>query len=124
MYKDKVQLKKKAKERIRKRIRKKIRGTSERPRIYVFKSNRYIYIQVINDENGTVLTAASTLEKDFREKNKNHKNQEACQILGEILAKRLKKKKIEKVVFDRGIYPFHGRIRALAENIRKGGVSF
>jgi len=124
VYKDKVELKKIAKRRIRKRIRKKIKGTIDRPRVYVFKSNRYIYTQVINDENGQVLTTASTLEKEFREKNKNHKNREACQILGEILTKRLKKNKIEKLVFDRGISPFHGRIKVLAETMRKGGLSF
>lgn len=124
MLKDQAELKKKAKERIRKRIRKKIRGTLERPRVFVFKSNHYIYAQVINDENGGVLASASTLEKEFREKNKNHKNREACEKLGEILAKRLKEKKIEKVVLDRGIYPYHGRIKALAEAMRKGGVVF
>jgi len=124
MYKDKVKLKKRAKERIRKRISKKIRGTGERPRVFVFKSNRYVYAQVINDEEGAVLTSASTLEKDFREKNKNHKNQETCQALGEILTKRLKEKKIKTIIFDRGVYPYHGRIKVLAETIRKGGVIF
>lgn len=124
MYRNKIELKKKAKERIRKRIQKKIKGTSERPRVYIFKSNRYIYTQVIDDENGRILTSASTIEKEFKEKNKNHKNSEASNILGEILAKRLKQKKIEKVVFDRGISPYHGRVKALAEAIRKGGLIF
>lgn len=124
MYKDKVELKKKAKGRIRKSIRKKINGTVERPRIFVFKSNRYVYVQVINDEDGKVLTSASTLEKGFREKSKNCKNQEACQALGEILAKRLKEKKIKTAIFDRGIYPYHGRIKVLADSVRKGGIIF
>lgn len=124
MYKDKVTVKKMAKDRIRKRIRKKIRGTSERPRVYVFKSNRYVYTQVIDDENGHVLAFASTFEKEFRGKNKNNKNMEACQVLGGILAKKLKKIKIEKVIFDRGIYPYHGRIKAFAEAMRKGGLVF
>lgn len=124
MYRNKIELKKKAKERIRKRIQKKIKGTSERPRVYIFKSNRYIYTQVIDDENGRILTSASTIEKEFKEKNKNHKNSEASNILGAILAKRLKQKKIEKVVFDRGISPYHGRVKALAEAIRKGGLIF
>jgi large subunit ribosomal protein L18 len=124
VYKDKVSLKKMAKERIRKRIRKKIRGTSERPRIYVYKSNRYVYTQVIDDENGHILASASTLEKEFKEKNKNHKNAEACQVLGGMLAKKLKQKKIERVVFDRGVYPYHGRIKAFAEAMRKGGLAF
>ncbi len=124
MYKDKVYLKKKAKERIRKRVRKKIRGTSMRPRIHVFKSNRYVYAQVINDENGRVLAVASTLEKEFKSKNKNYKNIKACQVLGGMLARRLKEKKIKNVVFDRGIYPYHGRLKALAEVIRKEGLVF
>lgn len=124
MYKDKVELRKRAKKRIRKRIKKKIRGTGTRPRVYCFKSNRYFYSQVINDESGQVLVSATTLEKEFRDKNKNCKNKEACQALGEILAQRLKKKKIEKIVFDRGIYPYHGRIKALADALRKEGIIF
>ena len=124
MYKDKVIQKKAAKERIRKRIRKKIRGTPEKPRVHVFKSNRYVYAQVINDLEGQVLTSASTLEKEFKQKNKNTKNVEACQALGEMLAKRLKAKKIKLLVFDRGIHPYHGRIKALAEAMRKEGLTF
>lgn len=124
MYKDKVALKKSAKGRIRKRIRKKIQGTSVRPRVHVFKSNRYVYTQVINDDDGRILVAASTLEKEFKQKNKNTKNVEACQLLGEMLAKRLKTKKVESIIFDRGIYPYHGRIKALAEAMRKGGLTF
>jgi len=124
VYKDKVAVKKMAKERIRKRIRKKIRGTSERPRVYVFKSNRYVYTQVIDDENGQILASASTLDKEFKGKNKNYKNIEACQVLGGVLTKKLKQKKIEQVVLDRGIYPYHGRIKAIAEAMRKGGLVF
>ena len=124
MFKNKVELKKKVKEQVRKRIRKKIRGTAVRPRVYVFKSNRYVYAQVIDDENNRVLTTASTMEKEFKEKNKNYKNIKACQALGETLAKRLKKKKINTIVFDRGIYPYHGRVKALAEALRKGGLEF
>lgn len=124
MHKDKVVVKKKAKERIRKRIRKKLRGTSERPRVCVFKSNRYVYTQAINDENGRVLVFASTLEKEFKQKNKNYKKIETCQNLGSIMGKRLKEKNIKKIVFDRGIYPYHGRIKALAEAMRKEGIIF
>jgi len=124
VYKHKVTIKKIAKDRIRKRIRKKIQGTSERPRVHVFKSNRYVYTQVINDEDGRILASASTLEKEFKEKNKNFKNVEACQMLGEMLVKRLKAKKIDRVIFDRGVYRYHGRIKALAEAMRKGGLTF
>ncbi len=124
MYEDNVQLKKKAKGRIRKRIRKKISGTPDKPRVFVFKSNRFIYVQVIDDENGAVLASASTLEKDFKEANKNTKNLKASQKLGENLVKKLKAKKIKNVVFDRGVYPYHGRIKSLAEAMRKGGLTF
>ena len=124
MHKDKVIVKRKAKERIRKRIRKRIRGTSEKPRVHVFKSNRYLYAQAINDENGHFLVSASTLEKQFKRKNEDFKNIEASQNLGSIMAKRLKERNIKKIVFDRGIYPYHGRIKALAEAIRKQGIIF
>ncbi len=124
MLRDKTDIKAERKRRIRKRIRKKIFGTSERPRLYVFRSNRYIYLQAIDDINGKVITAASTLEKDFRDKVKNSKNKEACQVLGEIMAQRLKEKNIARVVFDRGVYPYHGRVKMLAEKLRQSGVSF
>jgi large subunit ribosomal protein L18 len=124
VLKDKITIKKETKIRIRRRIRKVIRGTSERPRIYVFKSNRYIYTQAVNDDNGRVLASACTLEKTFRDNNKNYKNIASCEKLGEILALRLKEKNIKKVVFDRGVYPYHGRIKALAEAMRKGGLVF
>jgi len=124
VHKDKSELKKKVKARVRKRIRAKVRGTADRPRVLVFKSNQYIYAQAINDESGETLAAASTLEKGFKEKNKNTKNKEACERLGEMLARRLQEKKIAKIVFDRGVYPYHGRIRTLAEALRKGGLAF
>ncbi len=124
MYKSKVELKKKAKDRIRKRIRKKIIGTVERPRVYLFKSNRFLYSQVIDDEKGEILASASSLEREFKGKNKNSKNTKASAKLGEILAKRLKQKKIKKIVFDRGISPYHGRVKAFAEAMRKGGIIF
>ncbi|MBN1223144.1 MAG: 50S ribosomal protein L18 [Candidatus Aminicenantes bacterium] len=124
MHKDNVTLKKKAKDRIRKRIRKKISGTPERPRTFVYKSNRHLYVQVIDDVSGKVITAASTLEKDYREKNKNTKNMEASKKLGELVASKLKKEKIKTVVFDRGTHPYHGRVKTLAEAMRKGGITF
>jgi len=124
MYKNKVMLKRIAKQRIRKRIRKKIEGNSETPRVFIFKSNRYIYTQAVDDENRKILTSASTLEKEFKEKNKKYKNVEASKLLGELMAKRLKQKKIKTIVFDRGISPYHGRVKALAEAMRKGGLVF
>jgi large subunit ribosomal protein L18 len=111
-------------ERIRKRIRLKVRGTGDRPRVYVFKSNRYIYAQVVDDSAGRVLAAVSTLEKSFKEKSANTKNKDASQRLGQILAERLKSKQITRVVFDRGVSPYHGRLKALAEAMRQAGMVF
>ena len=124
MYKNKVYKKKIAKQRIRKRVRKKMQGTSDKPRLHVSRSNKYIYVQAVDDLNGTVLASASTLEKDFREKNDNKKNIKASKTLGKIVAERLKKKKIEEIVFDRGHYPYQGRIKALAESMRQSGIKF
>ncbi len=124
MLKDRMKIKKVRKERLRHRIAGKIRGTSARPRVHVFKSNSFVYTQVVNDLDNAVLAAASSLEKEFKDKSKNTKNKAACVLLGELLAKRLKDKKIEKVVFDRGIYPYHGRIKALADAMRKEGIEF
>jgi len=124
MYKDKSTINKTTHRRIRQRIRKKIKGTQERPRVFVRKSNRYIYAQVIDDNSQTILAAASTLEKEFRTKNKNTNNVESSKALGKMLAKRLKTKKIKTIVFDRGLYPYHGRIKSLAEALREEGVIF
>ena len=98
MYKDKSTINKTTHRRIRQRIRKKIKGTQERPRVFVRKSNRYIYAQVIDDNSQTILAAASTLEKEFRTKNKNTNNVESSKALGKMLAKRLKTKKIKTIV--------------------------
>ena len=124
MYKKKTQLKKERKKNIRKRIRQKLNGTSERPRVVVTRSNRYLYVQAVDDNSGKVLASASTLEKDFREKNQNYKNIEASKKLGEIAAERFKKEKIKNIVFDRGACPYHGRIKTLAESMRKSGLNF
>lgn len=124
MHKNKSESRKRVKARIRRRIRAKVRGSADRPRVYVFKSNRYVYAQAVNDENGTVLVSACTLEKTLKEKIKNTKNKDACQSLGQVLAERLKEKKIERIVFDRGTYPYHGRVQTVADALRKGGLAF
>ena len=124
MLKDKTTERKVRDVRLRKRIRERVRGTPERPRLHVFKSNAYIYTQVIDDRKGAVLLTASTLEKEFRAKAKSTKNKDACGLLGEMLGQRLKAAKIEKVVFDRGTHPYHGRIKTLADAIRKEGIQF
>ena len=124
MLKDKTTERKVKDVRLRKRIREKVKGTPERPRVHVFKSNAYIYTQVIDDRKGVVLLTASTLEKEFRAKAKSSKNKDACGLLGEMLGQRLKAAKIDKVVFDRGTHPYHGRIKTLADAIRKEGIQF
>ena len=103
------------------RVRGKISGTPECPRLNVFRSNANIYAQIIDDVNGVTLVSASTLEKDFEGATGNA---EAAKKVGAILAERAKAKGIEEVVFDRGGYVYHGRVAALAEGAREGGLQF
>jgi large subunit ribosomal protein L18 len=110
--------------RIHKRIRSKISGSSARPRLCVFRSLKYIYAQVIDDAQGKTLAAASTGEKELRGDLKNTGNIEASKLLGKKIAERAKAKGIETVVFDRGGYVYHGRIKAVAEAARESGLKF
>ena len=103
------------------RVRGKISGTPECPRLNVFRSNANIYAQIIDDVNGVTLVSASTLEKDFEGATGNI---EAAKKVGLVLAERAKAKGIEDVVFDRGGYLYHGRVAALAEGAREGGLDF
>ena len=103
------------------RVRGKISGTAECPRLNVFRSNANIYAQLIDDVNGVTLVAANTLEKDFEG---TTGNVEAAKKVGMVLAERAKAKGIEQVVFDRGGYVYHGRVAALAEGAREGGLQF
>ena len=105
-----------------KRIRATLEGTNERPRLNVFRSNANITAQIIDDEKGITLVSASTLEKDLKVKNGG--NVEAAKIIGVEIAKRAKKAKISAVVFDRGGYLYHGRVKALAEAARENGLEF
>ena len=105
-----------------KRIRKDLSGTAERPRLNVFRSNANITAQIIDDEKGITLVSASTRDKDLNIKNGG--NVEAAKLIGAEIAKRAKKEKIEKVVFDRGGYLYHGRVKALAEAARENGLEF
>lgn len=107
-----------------KRIRKALSGNSERPRMCVFRSLKNLYIQAIDDQNGITLVSASTLDKEIKEKLSYHGNIKAAELLGVVFAKRLKEKGIEKAVFDRGGFLYHGRVKALAESIRKGKIIF
>jgi len=124
VLKDRSKVKRLRKERLRKRIAERVRGTAERPRVHVFRSNLYVYTQVVDDTANAVLVAASSLEKEFKDRSRNTKNKAAAEVLGEILAGRLKAKSIGRVVFDRGTYLYHGRIKALADAMRKEGIDF
>ncbi|MBI4698174.1 MAG: 50S ribosomal protein L18 [Nitrospirae bacterium] len=107
-----------------KRIRKKVYGASERPRLNVFKSIKHIYAQIIDDSSGSTLVAASTVDKEFGGKTIKGGNIEAAKTVGQLLAKRAVDKGIKKVVFDRGGYIYHGRLKALAEAARGAGLEF
>ena len=104
------------------RIRENLSGTSDRPRLCVFRSNANIEAQIIDDVKGTTLVSATSLDKEL--KLKNGSNIEAAKVVGTEIAKRAKKAKISAVVFDRGGYLYHGRVKALAEAAREGGLEF
>jgi large subunit ribosomal protein L18 len=112
-----------ARRRIHTRIRKKVNGTAERPRLAVHFSGRHVYAQVIDDDAGKTLAAVSTLQKDLVGK-KAAANRETAERVGKTIAEKLKQKKIEHVVFDRGGFIFHGKIKALADAAREGGLKF
>jgi len=96
----------------------------ERPRLSVFKSNNHIYVQVINDDAGHTIISASTVEKDMASFTEHKGNRNAAQKVGELVAKKALDKGVKKVVFDRGGFPYHGRIKALADGAREGGLEF
>lgn len=106
------------------RVRKKISGTPERPRLNVFRSLSNIYAQIIDDKSGHTLVAASTLDKDLKGKFKNAGNKEAAREVGKLIAQKAHAKGIKSVVFDRGGYLYHGRVKELAEGAREGGLEF
>ncbi|MFD2216904.1 MULTISPECIES: 50S ribosomal protein L18 [Bacillaceae] len=104
------------------RVRAKLTGTAERPRLNVYRSNQHIYAQVIDDTNSVTLVSASTLDKDLTLDSKS--NADAAQKVGELVAKRAIEKGVKTVVFDRGGYLYHGRVKALAEAAREAGLEF
>ena len=113
-----------ARDRRHRRVRKKVRGTAARPRLAVFRSNKHIYAQVIDDAKGQTLASASSLEKDMRDSLKTGANVEAAKAVGKRLAERASAKGVKQVVFDRGGYLYHGRVKALADAARESGLSF
>ena len=116
--------KKVAKLRRHRRVRNKVRGVTERPRLTVFRSNTNIYAQIIDDIQGVTLASAGTLDKEIGSGLASKGNKDAAKKVGEVLAKRATDKGIQQVVFDRSGYIYHGRIEALAEGARKGGLTF
>lgn len=106
------------------RVRKKVAGTKDRPRLNVFRSLNQIYVQVIDDMSGQTLVSASSLEEALKTKLKGKSKTDQARIVGEEVAKRAKKEGLKTVVFDRGGYRYHGRVRALAEGAREGGLEF
>jgi large subunit ribosomal protein L18 len=110
--------------RIHKRIRQKISGNVTRPRLCIYRSSKYIYAQIVDDSQGRTLVAASTAEKAVRGDMKQAGNIQASKVVGKAIAERAKAKGIEAVVFDRGGYLYHGRIKAVAEAARESGLKF
>jgi len=116
--------KREARIRRHRRIRKKVFGTPERPRLSVYGSLKHMYAQIIDDMKGHTLVAASTLDKEIRGEIKHGGNVEAAKRVGQLIAKRAVEKGIKKVVFDRGGFRYHGRIKALADAAREAGLEF
>src|SRR5574342_125159 len=116
--------KKTGRRRRQERVRKKVLGTDARPRVCVFRSNKHIYAQVISDDRGVVLAAVSTLSSDLAKSANKSKGIDAAKQVGLALAKICKEKSIDRLVFDRNGFLFHGRVKALADGIREGGIHY
>jgi large subunit ribosomal protein L18 len=106
------------------RVRRSTRGTAERPRLTVFRSNKHVYCQIIDDEAGKTLAFASTRDRDVRDQVTYGGNKEAAALIGKTIAEKAKAAGIEAVCFDRGVYKYHGRLAALADAAREGGLKF
>ena len=111
-------------QRIHLRMRKRIMGTTERPRLCVHRTTKHIRAQVIDDVTGTTIVAASSLDKEVRSVIKGGGNIAASKVVGKVVAERARAKGVEKVVFDRGGYQYHGRVQALADSAREAGLKF
>ncbi|HUJ79024.1 MAG TPA: 50S ribosomal protein L18 [Nitrospiria bacterium] len=106
------------------RVRQKIAGRMDRPRLTVFRSHKHIYAQVVDDTTGRTLASASTLDPAFRSRQQKGSNRSAATTVGQLLAERALAAKVQRVVFDRGGYLFHGRVKALADGARSAGLEF
>jgi large subunit ribosomal protein L18 len=105
-------------------VRKRVRGTTERPRLSVFRSTNHIYAQVIDDSSGQTLASASTLDAEVREQRDGKKKTDMAGLVGKLIAQRCLSRQIEKVVFDRNGFIYHGRVKAVADGAREGGLQF
>jgi len=113
-----------AREKRKKAIRRKIKGTMARPRLSVFRSARHIYAQIVDDEQGLTLTATSSLCPELKDKTRGKKKIEAAMLVGERIALLAREKGVQRVVFDRNGFFYHGRVKALSEAARKNGLEF
>jgi large subunit ribosomal protein L18 len=113
-----------ARKRRHRRVRKKISGTAERPRLNVFRSLRHIYAQIIDDDRGRTLVAASTQDPALRDQLAGLDKTAQAKVVGQALAERAQAKSVRQVIFDRGGYKYHGRVKALADGAREGGLEF
>jgi large subunit ribosomal protein L18 len=118
----KIKTKEDARGRRRQRLRKKVEGTADKPRLSIFRSLNHIYVQAIDDQEGKTLFSASS--KEITEKSKHTGNKDTAKRVGELIAQKCKQKGIDAVVFDRGGYLYHGRVKALAEAARAAGLKF
>jgi large subunit ribosomal protein L18 len=120
----KIKTKEDARGRRKQRIRTKLFGTSDKPRLSVYRSLNHIYVQAIDDQSGNTVLSASSQEQDVKGKAKSTGNKDAAKLVGELIARKCKEKGIQSVVFDRSGYIYHGRIKALAEAARAAGLKF
>ncbi|MFP4475906.1 MAG: 50S ribosomal protein L18 [Desulfatibacillaceae bacterium] len=108
----------------KRRVRSKVYGTAQRPRLTVFRSARHMYAQVVEDETGTTLASASTLEKEVRDRPAFESKVQAAEFIGKLVGERAKAKGVSKVVFDRNGYLYHGRVKAVSSGAREAGLDF
>ena len=121
---ERSEIKRKARLLRHRRVRKKVEGRERCPRLSVFRSGRHIYAQIIDDTRGHTLASASTLDKELKTKLEGLKKREQAKLVGETLARRANSRGVTRVVFDRGGYRYHGRVRSLAEGAREAGLEF
>ncbi len=119
---EKIKKQQAIRQRRKNRVRAKVKGTDTRPRLSVFRSNRGLYLQIINDQKGTTLVSAHS--RELKDKDKLAKKIDQAKLLGELLADKALKKKIKQVVFDRSAYKYHGQVKAIAEAARAQGLEF